>query len=106
MNKERLFAFLEEQDSRVLLQLLEAAYDRMTTDQRWEVFDKMMAAYLASLAAMSSPEQYAAAAVPLVRRDSMESFCSKTYSAALRAANKAQKSHLKAEVERQKIPAA
>ena len=65
---------------------------------------KIIAAYLASLAAISTPDQYAAAALPLVRRDSMESFSKKTYSAALRAANKAQKARLKAEVQPNDIP--
>ncbi len=216
MNKDHLLAFLEGQKPRVLLDFLEAAYDQMNTDQRWEVFGKAVkkakplavegeslledvkrfqrdslarayyapfdvnsknyrhvpeethewferigdllsdsarlsqqgdharavacfrilyelveamengeeivfadeygtwmipvdekktcAAYLASLAATSTAEQYAAAALPLVRRDSIESFSKKTYSAALRAANKAQKAQLKAEVQRHKIP--
>jgi hypothetical protein len=215
MNKELLFAHLRGQKPRVLLDFLEAAYDEMNTEQRWEVFDgavkkakplavdgealledvkqfqrdslarvyyapfdinsknfthipeetrqwferlgdlltesarlskqgdhvravacfqilyelveamnngdeivfadeygtwmipvdekKIIAAYLASLAAISTPEQYAAAALPLVRRDSFESFSKKTYSAALRAANKAQKAQLKAEVEQHNV---
>lgn len=57
-------------------------------------------AYLVSLAAISTPEQYAAAAMPLIRRDSFESFTNKTYAAAIRAADKAQKAHLKAEAAR------
>ncbi|HUT93821.1 MAG TPA: hypothetical protein VMY37_30440 [Thermoguttaceae bacterium] len=65
---------------------------------------KMIAAYLTSLAATATPEEYAAAALPLIRRDSFESFSKKTYTAAVRAADKAQKAHLKAEVERQGIP--
>ena len=216
MNKDQLFAFLEGQKPRVLLDFLEAAYDQMNTDQRWAVFDKaikkakppavdgesllkdvkkferdsragvyyapfninskncghvpektnewferigdllgdsarlseqgdhvravecfrvlyelvermesgddivfadeygtwmipvdekkIIAAYLASLAATSTPEQYAAGALPLVSRDSLESFSNKTYGAALRAADKAQKAQLKAEVQRQNIP--
>lgn len=65
---------------------------------------RIIAAYLASLAAISTPEQYAAAALPLVRRDRMESFSKNTYGAALRAANKAQKARLKAEVQPDDIP--
>ncbi len=65
---------------------------------------KTIAAYLASLAATSTPEQYAAAVVPLIRRDSYESFSKKTYAAAIRAAGTAQKAHLKAEVARQGVP--
>ena len=196
MNKEHVFAFLRGQKPRVLLDFLEAAYDEMNTEQRWEVFDKavkkvkppavdgealldevkqfqrdslarvyyapfdmnsksfthvpeetrqwferlgdllsesarlsrqgdhvravpcfqilyelveamssgeeivfadeygtwmipvdekkIITAYLASLAAALTPEEYAAAALPLVRRDSIESFSKGTYSAALR----------------------
>ena len=194
MNKDQLLAFWKTQKPRVLIDLLEAAYDEMNTEQRWEVFGKavkkakplavdgkslledvkqfqrdslagayyapfnvnsknfshipeetrawferlgdllsdsarlsqqgdhrcavacfgvlyelveamgrgeeivfadeygtwmipvdekkIIAAYLASLAATSTPEQYAAAALPLIRRDSIESFSKKTYSAA------------------------
>jgi hypothetical protein len=64
---------------------------------------KIIPAYLASLAATTTPEAYAAAALPLIRRDSFESFTNKTYTAALRAANKEQKAHLKAEVKRLQI---
>jgi len=38
MNKDRLFDFLEKQDSSVLIELLENAYDKMNTNQRHEVF--------------------------------------------------------------------
>jgi len=64
---------------------------------------KMIAAYFRSLAATATPEEYAAGALPLIRRDSFESFSKKTYAAAVRAADKAQKAHLQAEVERQGI---
>jgi hypothetical protein len=64
---------------------------------------KIIPAYLASLAATSSPEEYTAAAVPLIRRDSFESFTSKTYAAAIRAADPAQRKHLKAEVARLQV---
>ncbi len=60
-------------------------------------------AYLVSLAASSTPEPYAAAAMPLIRRDSFESFTKRTYAAAIRAADKAQKAHLKAEVARRGV---
>jgi len=63
-----------------------------------------IAAYLASLAATATPEEYAAAALPLIRDDSHKSFSNKTYNTAIRAANKAQKAHLKSEVQRLKIP--
>lgn len=64
---------------------------------------QIISAYLASLAATSSPKEYTAAALPLIRRDSCESFSNKTYAAAVRAASGAQKAHLKAEVERLQI---
>jgi len=70
----------------------------ITVDQK-----KMVAAYLKSLAATATPEEYAAGALPLIRRDSFESFSKKTYAAAVRAGNNAQKAHLKAEVQRQGI---
>jgi len=38
MNKKQLFAFFRQQDARVLLQFLDAAYEEMTTDQREAVF--------------------------------------------------------------------
>jgi hypothetical protein len=55
------------------------------------------------LAATSTPEEHSAAALPLIRRDSIESFTKKTYAAAIRAADNAQKAHLKAEVRRQRV---
>jgi len=61
-------------------------------------------AYLTSLAATATPEDYAAAALPLIRDDSIKSFSNKTYNTAIRAANKAQKAHLKSEVQRLEIP--
>ena len=64
---------------------------------------QMIAAYLKSLAATATPKEYAVASLPLIRRDSFESFSKKTYTAAVRAGNNAQKAHLKAEVQRQGI---
>lgn len=63
----------------------------------------VIGAYLKSLAAASTPEEYAAAALPLIRRDSCESFSKNTFSAAIAAANKAQEAALKAEVVRQGV---
>jgi hypothetical protein len=60
---------------------------------------KVIPAYLASLAATTTPEAYTAAAVPLIRRDSFESFTNRTYT----AADKSQEAHLKAEVKRLQI---
>jgi hypothetical protein len=70
----------------------------ITVDER-----KIIAAYLESLAATTTPEAYAAAALPLIRRDSLESFTNNTYTAAVSAADRSQKAHLKAEVKRLQI---
>jgi hypothetical protein len=64
---------------------------------------KTIAAYLKSLAVVASPEQYAAVAAPLIKRDSHQSFTDKVYASALRAADKAQKAYLLAEIERQQV---
>ena len=64
---------------------------------------EIIADYLVSLAAISSSEEFADAAIPLVRRDSSASLADKVYASARRAANKEQKAHLVAEVERQGI---
>ena len=65
---------------------------------------KTIAAYLKSLAAIASPEDFVAVAVPLIKRDSSHSFADRVYVTAMRVANKAQKSHLTAEIERQQVP--
>jgi hypothetical protein len=61
-----------------------------------------LAAYVASLAAVSTPEEFTATVVPLIRRESA-SYRAHVYDAAVRVANKAQSAALKAEVKRQKI---
>ncbi len=65
---------------------------------------KTIAAYLKSLAAIASPEDYAAVALSLLKRDSYHSFADGVYASAIRAANKAQKAHLAAEIERHQVP--
>jgi len=62
-----------------------------------------IADYMSSLAATSTPEEFAAAALPLIRRDSYHSFADKAYASANRAANKAQKAKLKSEIQRQGV---
>lgn len=62
-----------------------------------------VAAYLTSLAATASPEEFAAAVPPLIRRDSWQSFSTQVYPAAVRAANEAQREVLETEIERQNI---
>jgi len=61
-----------------------------------------LAAYVASLAAVSTPEIFTATVLPLIRRDG-PSCIAQVYAAALRVANKEQSAELKAEVKRQKI---
>ena len=67
---------------------------------------KAIAAYLKSLAPIASPEEYATVAIPLIKRDSHSSFADRVYTLAMRAANKAQKAHLTAEIDRERIPTA
>jgi hypothetical protein len=62
-----------------------------------------IAAYMTSLAATATPEEFAEAALPLVRRDSYHSFADQAYLSAVRTANEAQKAHLEAEIQRQNI---
>jgi hypothetical protein len=62
-----------------------------------------IAAYLTSLAATCEPEEFAARATPLIRRDSYQSFSSAAYKSALKAASKDQKARLKSEIDRLKI---
>jgi hypothetical protein len=62
-----------------------------------------VAAYLRSLAAITSPEGFVAVALPLIRRDSGHSFVSEAYRSAIRVTTKAQREHLAAEIDRLKI---
>ncbi len=62
-----------------------------------------VAAYMTSLAATAAPEEFSAAAIPLIRRDSWQSFSTQVYPAAIRVANRAQRAHLEAEIGRQNI---
>jgi len=62
-----------------------------------------VAAYMTSLAAVASPEEFTAAALPLIQRDSWESFTSQAYATAVRAANETQRAHLEAEIQRQGV---
>ena len=60
-------------------------------------------AYISSLAATTTPEDFAEAMVPLLRRDSSAYFIHKAYSIAIRVANKQQQAQLKAAITRQRI---
>lgn len=57
-------------------------------------------AYLASLAAIATPEQFAEQALPLVHRDSYSSLIHQVYQTACKLASPAQKEQLQAEVKR------
>jgi len=62
-----------------------------------------VAAYMTSLAATATPEEFTAAALPLIRRDRWQSFATQAYPSAIRSANEAQKAHLEAEIKRHNI---
>ena len=60
-------------------------------------------AYVTSLAAVETPEGFAMAALPLIQRDSYQSFATRAYPSAMRAASKQQGVALQAELKRQNI---
>ena len=62
------------------------------------------AAYLTSLAATTTPEEFTASILPLLRRDSRQNFVAQTYQSAIRVATPEQRVRLDAEVQRQGIP--
>jgi hypothetical protein len=64
---------------------------------------RFVRSYLISLSLISTPEEYIIGAIPLIKRDSYESFFNKVYSTAIKIGNKDQKVHLKKEVKKQKI---
>jgi hypothetical protein len=66
-------------------------------DKEW------IAAYLTSLAATCDPDDFAAKALPLLRRDSGQSFHAGAYKSALKVANKEQIARLNVEIERRKV---
>ena len=64
---------------------------------------RFITAYLTSLSAISTPEEYAEGSIPLIKRDSYASFHNKVYSIALKRATKEQKAHLQKEIKIQQI---
>lgn len=62
-----------------------------------------LAAYLTSLAAVSTPEEFTTATIPLLERDSGQSLAGQVYTSAQKVANDEQRAHLAAEVTRLKI---
>ncbi|HKO23862.1 MAG TPA: hypothetical protein VJY65_03885 [Chloroflexota bacterium] len=65
---------------------------------------EFIVAYMTSLAATATPDDFTAAALPLIRRDRTQSFATQAYLAAIRAATEEQRVHLEAEIQRQRIP--
>jgi hypothetical protein len=61
---------------------------------------KFIAAYLKSLSEVASPEEFAAIAIPLIRRDSHSAFVDQVYPSAWRAATPSQRALLQSEIER------
>jgi hypothetical protein len=66
-------------------------------DKEW------LKAYLTSLAATGTPEDFAAAAVPIIARDSRRDFDDETYASACAAATTEQRARLDAELKRQNV---
>jgi hypothetical protein len=62
-----------------------------------------VAAYMTSLVVTATPEEFTAAALPLIQRDSWQSFASQAYTSAMRVANGAQRTYLEAEIRGRKI---
>jgi hypothetical protein len=60
-------------------------------------------AYLTSLAATATPEAFTAAAIPMLQRDSGQSFSARVSASAREVATPQQKAHLQAEVRRQQV---
>jgi hypothetical protein len=64
---------------------------------------RFIKSYLTSLSAISTDEEYANGAIPLIKRDSYESFHNKVYANAIKIANEDQRLFLKKEVKKQGI---
>jgi len=62
-----------------------------------------MAAYLTSLAATTTPEEFTATVLPLLRRDSWQNFVAQAYPAVIGVATQEQRTQLDAEIQRQGI---
>lgn len=62
-----------------------------------------IAAYMTSLAATATPDEFTVVALPLIQRDSWQSFTTQAYAAAVRVASESQRTHLETEIQRQKV---
>jgi hypothetical protein len=60
-------------------------------------------AYISSLAAVETAEEYTKIVIPLIKRDSVSSFCDEVYSIAVKHSNKEQEKSLAAAIEEQNI---
>jgi len=58
---------------------------------------------MTSLAATTTREEFTGIALPLIRRDSRQSFATGAYASAVRAATQVQRAHLAAEIQRHNI---
>ncbi len=94
-----LYELLEAVDSGEEIIFAEEAGSWMipTEEKEW------LKTYLTSLAATATPEAFTAAALPMLKRDSSESFVNRVHASAQKVANPQQKAHLQAEVRRLKI---
>lgn len=94
-----LYELLEAVDSgKEIIFAKEAGSWMIPTDEKaW------LKTYLTSLAATATPEQFTAAAIPMIERDGRHSFAGQVHAAARKVANPQQKTHLQAEVRRRKI---
>jgi hypothetical protein len=97
---DRLFALIEAMESGDKEIVFADELGSWMIPVREEVW---VADYLISLAATTTPDEFAAKAIPLIRRDSYQSFAAHTYKSALKAASKDQASCLKAEIQRLQI---
>ena len=75
----------------------------VTPDRVTEKPEAYIRAYIRSLAETATPEAFTEAVLPLLRRDSYESFANKVYTSAIRAANTQQKAQLKDAIARHHI---
>jgi len=108
----RLTAQGEHDHAAACFAILYALIDAMDDDRQIVFADELggwmipgdekacVAAYMTSLAAVATPEEFAAAALPLARRDSWQNFHTHAYQAAVGAATAEQRALLDAEQRR------
>ena len=63
---------------------------------------QILAAYMTSLAAVATPAEFAAVALPLIERD-WQSLSDQVYASAVHVASESQRLHLEAEIQRLKV---